>query len=890
MPPQETSSSLGSFTAGQVLFLVDARGVILAAGGDMTWLGVPADKLPGEQVAALFSFEVVSSDPEMLQAQWEAVVAAGSVELSLNTGDDAERKVSVSIVNGSGMDSCSFVVLSEVKAKPSAGQTGSVPSESEPFQTVLGAESVLAFFDLNFKEATARYSRPWKRMLGYVEAELVDSYDTWLELLHPEDSAAAPDKAGRKPGPPGLQSFSLEYRMRHREGHWVWLLCVGVRVFGKDSQLERVSGLHLDITDRKELEEAGILSEERLQALCDTGPLGAFDFDFHLGLAWLSPALKRRLGYEARELPDTAETFLHLLAEEVEGIDLPYWFASQGSGTVEELSCPISLRHKDGTVLSLHLLASRRYNRKRELLGVCGACLALPDTGPATAAAPSSSTPFEEALSEVSEGVLLVDVEGRLQHANTAAARLLGRSSTELVGTPLGEAFRLIHRESGKPVHADPCEQALAAEGSLPLNSQNALLRALETEPALPIVWTARALYSPEGKPEGVVIVFRNPEEMNLTPEELVKANRHETLALLAGGIAHDFNNLLTTILGGVSLAKDSRNPSALDDSEKACLEAKSLTRQLLAFAKGGAGVKNVVPAVDILRDAVKIAASGATAELSITADEGLPPIQVDRTQIIQVFQNLIVNALQAMPPAPHKAAIALRLSQQSLSADEFPPLPAGNYLRFEIQDNGVGIPPHILEKIWDPFFTTKKHGTGLGLATVLSIVRKHGGQIGVESEPGNGTRFTVFLPAATAPIEVQARRAASLRYGTGRILFMDDDPRITSLTAGMLESLEYKFDLAKNGEEAVKLYRSYFNINRPYDVVIMDLTVIGGMGGEEAFRLMKDLDPEVRAIAASGYDNEDMAKRCLDMGFCGYLTKPYRVTDLGKVIKTVIG
>jgi len=242
------------------------------------------------------------------------------------------------------------------------------------------------------------------------------------------------------------------------------------------------------------------------------------------------------------------------------------------------------------------------------------------------------------------------------------------------------------------------------------------------------------------------------------------------------------------------------------------------------------------------------------------------------------------------MPPAPHKAAIALRLSQQSLSADEFPPLPAGNYLRFEIQDNGAGIPPHILEKIWDPFFTTKKHGTGMGLATVLSIVRKHGGQIGVESEPGNGTRFTVFLPAATAPIEVQARRAASLRYGTGRILFMDDDPRITSLTAGMLESLEYKFDLAKNGEEAVKLYRSYFNMNRPYDVVIMDLTVIGGMGGEEAFRLMKDLGPEVRAIAASGYDNEDMAKRCLDMGFCGYLKKPYRVTDLGKVIKTVIG
>jgi DNA-binding NtrC family response regulator len=172
----------------------------------------------------------------------------------------------------------------------------------------------------------------------------------------------------------------------------------------------------------------------------------------------------------------------------------------------------------------------------------------------------------------------------------------------------------------------------------------------------------------------------------------------------------------------------------------------------------------------------------------------------------------------------------------------------------------------------------------------VLSIVRKHGGQIGLDTQVNVGTAFTVYLPRAEQPLEIQARRAASLRFGTGRILFMDDDPNITALTARMLESLDYKYDLAKDGDEAIALYKRYLNIGRPYDAVIMDLTIIGAMGGEECFAELKKLDPDVRAIVATGYDNDDMARKYLEWGFCGYLTKPYRVADLGKVLKTVLG
>jgi signal transduction histidine kinase/ActR/RegA family two-component response regulator len=458
----------------------------------------------------------------------------------------------------------------------------------------------------------------------------------------------------------------------------------------------------------------------------------------------------------------------------------------------------------------------------------------------------------------------------------------------EIAGQPVSDVFRLMSRQSERPV--DPIDLALSTDALLPLFNDDALVGLAESDPLTPIAWTARVAYGPDAKPRGVIIVFRNPDEMSLTPDELVKANRFEALGLLAGGIAHDFNNLLTTILGGISVAKDNRDYTVLEDAEKACVAAKGLTKQLLAFAKGGSGVLASVSPKEILSDAIKVAGSGANTEITLSVVDGIEPVMVDRAQILQVFQNLIINSIQAMPPAPHRGRVQVKAARITLTEGQVPSLRGGEYIEFEIRDNGSGIKPEHLEKIWDPFFTTKKHGTGLGLATVLSIVRRHGGEIGIDTAVGVGTAFTIFLPRAQKPVEVQARRSATLRFGTGRILFMDDDEKICALSASMLQSLDYKYDIARNGEEAIALYKRYLNIGRPYDAVLMDLTVVGGMGGEETFRALKELDPDLRAIISSGYDNDDMAKRYLDMGFCGYLTKPYRVADLGKVLKTVLG
>jgi signal transduction histidine kinase/CheY-like chemotaxis protein len=444
-----------------------------------------------------------------------------------------------------------------------------------------------------------------------------------------------------------------------------------------------------------------------------------------------------------------------------------------------------------------------------------------------------------------------------------------------------------VDRQSGRPGD-NAADRVLSASGPLPLITDQSV--AVAGGDPVPVIWTARASYGPDSNLRGVVIVFRNPDEMGLTPDELIRANRFESLGQLAGGIADDFNNLLTKILGGLSLAKDSRDPSGLAESEEACLAAKNLTKQLLTFAKGGPGAMTVCDSKEILEDAVKIAAAGSTAEITVQAPAGTGAVKVERSQILQVFQNLILNSLQAMPPPPHNARLQLRAADVHLVEGQIVSLPSGEYVEFEVRDNGSGISPEILERIWDPFFTTKKHGTGLGLSTAMSIVRKLGGEIGLQSNVGVGTVFSVFLPIADQPVDVQARPAPSPRFSTGRVLFMDDDDHICALTASMLQSLDYKFDIAKNGDDAITFYKRYLNIGRPYDAVIMDLTVVGGLGGEETFRILRELDPEVRAIVSTGYDNDDMARQYLDMGFCGYLTKPYRVADLGKVLRAVLG
>ncbi len=880
-PFQSLGLSGANARGGGVAFLMlDAAGRILVAdAAAREFWRAGATELVGDHFTSLFVFEVTSRDSSWLESQWDVMVAAAAtapLRLVAQPKDGPRANVSVRVE--ASTSAAGQVYLAFVTPEAAPGGTG------VDLLALLADRSPVGLFDLNFKAGTFHYSPAWKKQLGYGENELQPTFETWRQLVHPEDSTAAPDRVTTKFFS-GARSFSVEYRLRHKKGHYVWIHGIGLQVFGPEGDLERVAGVNLDITERKEFENTAVESEDRFDELTLRGPLGAFDLNFAANRYWFSAAWKHLLGFAPDDLIDGAETLAGVLHPEEAPTGLKEFFLARHPGETAYLDL-CRLRHKDGHYVWVLGGVFRQVSRKRELLRVVGFHCALPPELP-VAGGPAIPPPLlDGGFAELREGLLLADPSGRIIFANDKAVRLLGETAEALRGRPLVEAFALVPRMGGEPVDF-PIDRLLELGEPVEFTNDYSLARGPGGAPQ-PIAFSARPVQDAAARVIGAAIAFRNPEEMTLTPEELVKANRFESLGVLAGGIAHDFNNLLATILGGISLAKDNHDYDTLVDSENACLAAKGLTKQLLTFAKGGTSVLTVLAPQTILKDAMRIAAAGSSTEVIFEVAPGTGNILADRAQILQVFQNLIVNAVQAMP-AGRPGHIWLRAGNVALTEGQIPPLPAGNYLQFEVQDDGSGIPTETLEKIFDAFFTTKKHGTGLGLATVLEVVRKHGGQIGVTSTVGVGTTFTIFLPQAEQAAEIEARRAPT-RFGTGRVLFMDDDEKICLLTSGMLTSLEYKFDVARNGEEAIALYKRYLNIGRPYDAVIMDLTIIGGMGGEETYRQLRELDPDVRAIITTGYDSEEMAQKYLEMGFCGYLTKPYRVGELGRMLKTVLG
>jgi PAS domain S-box-containing protein len=880
--------------------LLDKKGLVLAAnksaGGFWSCL---AEKLIGRPFVSLFAFEVVSDDPDILETQWEVLRGSATeqrVPLTIQPGEDMpsfEVRVEMEPIAGHNAAWLAQVTRDhqESTALPAEADIAPAATDAAPAGTCddvwakLAHSDAAGFFDLNFASSHTFYSPAWKRLLGYADADLANNYDTWLKLIHPDDSGAAPDQVNRHSGT-AQRSFAVEFRMKHRRGHWVWIHCVGVQHFSPNGELDRVVGFHLDISEHKEIEEQGIVAEDRLNRLAEEGGLAIFDLDFAHGQASVSSAWRELIG-DPVEHPDIG-LFTQYLRDSAG--DVTGFLSNFGNGDETWDAGPATLRRSDRREVDVMLGLNRHVSRRGELLRVVGFALPLPDS----LLAGSSTPPFASggfdtnALNVLNEGVIVTDRRGNVSVINTKAQRILGVNLGLAMEHPLADVFQLVTLRDSRSAD-DALEIALANDGADRLYTEHAVV--VPDAVPRPIVWTISQLWDANREVSGVVVVFRDPAEMSLSPEELIRANRFDSLGQLAGGIAHDFNNLLSTILGGISLAKDNRDYDKLGDAETACMAAKTLTRQLLSFAKGNpGGTFSVVKPLDILHDAVRVASAGSPVRITVEVDEASAPlIEVDRGQIIQVFQNLIINAMQAMDE-PSDGTIRIRCRGVELPEGKLPPLPGGLYAQIEVEDNGNGIPDDKIDRIFEPFFTTKKAGTGLGLATVLSIIRKHGGQLGVDSTVGVGTTFTAFLPSTDKALEDGVRRPAALRFGTGRVLFMDDEPQLCTITQAMLESLDYKVDVAHNGEEALSFYRKYHAVNRPYDVVLLDLTIVGGMGGEETFKRLKEIDPDVRAIVSSGYDNDEMARQFLDAGFCGYLTKPYRVNELGKMLKNVLG
>ena len=485
-------------------------------------------------------------------------------------------------------------------------------------------------------------------------------------------------------------------------------------------------------------------------------------------------------------------------------------------------------------------------------------------------------------LHNIADAVVTLDVSGFVVAANRTAEHMLGH---DIVGKELATALQLAGNEcptaelaarlfrTAEPV--DLCRNARLA-----LNGQERLIDI-----------SGAAVRNKGAENIGAVVVLRDVTERQRQEEELLKTRKLESLGVLAGGIAHDFNNILTAILGNLSLARmyiDKAGPvdEVLAEAERASVRARDLTQQLLTFSRGGAPIKKTSSIAELLRDTSAFVLRGSNIGPEYRIAPDLWAGRFDPGQISQVVNNLLINAKQAMPRG---GKVVISAENKRLPDQNSFGLRAGNYVAIAVQDFGVGIPAEHVDRIFDPYFTTKQTGSGLGLATAYSIMTKHEGFIGVESSPGNGARFTVVLPAIEGASAVQHAQKAIARGCQERVLLMDDEAAIRHIGAALLRQLGYDVAVAADGTETLRLYREAKNTGYAFKAVIMDLTVPGGMGGQECLAALRALDPNVVALVSSGYSNDPIMANHAEYGFAGIVAKPYQLSELASALDRVI-
>jgi PAS domain S-box-containing protein len=494
-------------------------------------------------------------------------------------------------------------------------------------------------------------------------------------------------------------------------------------------------------------------------------------------------------------------------------------------------------------------------------------------------------------LACIVDGVITTDINGIVHSINPVALHLIGQEVTHVLARPIEEVFQLVHPDNpGQDDHL--VKQVLAHSHVMKPPYYRRLLNRNGTHTM--VMCSASPICHQNGTILGAVVVIRDLSERIKIEHELQKASKLESIGTLAGGIAHDFNNLLMSILGNISLAKLSLPPetrafSQLLEAEKASLLAKGLTHQLLTFAKGGHPVKKPIRLVPILENATQLILRGGQIQSEYRFPNDLWDLYADASQLNQAFHNLILNAQQAMP----KGGV-LEIEAENLSPAELPEN-AGLYfedkahVRIRIKDTGHGISNENLVRIFDPYFTTKRQGRGLGLATTYSIITSHNGQMEVASTVGEGTVFTIYLPASPIHALPQISESGGIRLGQGKILVMDDEDAICVILEQMLGHLGYTVEVTQHGEEAIARYAKALDLHQPFSTVILDLMIPGGMGEKDTINRLRLLDPDVRAIVSSGYSNDPVLSNHLSYGFQEMVAKPFRLEELSEALYHVL-
>jgi PAS domain S-box-containing protein len=486
---------------------------------------------------------------------------------------------------------------------------------------------------------------------------------------------------------------------------------------------------------------------------------------------------------------------------------------------------------------------------------------------------------FRNIFEEGPIGMVIVDRKFFFLRANIAFCTMLGYSERELTSL----TFQDITHPEHRGIDTENVKRLL--KGDIPVYRTEK--RYIRKDGA--VVWgaaTITAIRNKNGNFLHFLSMIEDITERKKTEEALNNAQKLESLGVLAGGIAHDFNNLLHGIFGYIDMAayktQDKEVAEILAKALRTIDLARGLTQQLLTFAKGGSPIKKTENLLLFIHDAVSFALSGSPISCNFKLSENLWLCICDRNQIAQVINNLIINAQQAMPDG---GTIEVGAENVVIDEREHPVLAAGKYIRLSIADHGIGMPKEMLQRIFDPFYTTKSKGHGLGLSTCYSIVKRHGGNIEVESEPGNGSIFYIYLPALSDSAEEHPAQLMLPHKGAGTILVMDDEAFMRETIESMLKLFGYNVICKKNGAEAIESFLSEVKNGRKLSALLFDLTIPGGKGGLETIVEIRKMDNLIPAFVTSGYADDPIMANPQDFGFTASISKPFRIAELAGIL-----
>ena len=716
----------------------------------------------------------------------------------------------------------------------------------------------------------------------------------FLKIVHPEDreylnNALQRILSGHK--------MHLSYRIITKEGNVRWLYDNPIPIKNKDGKVNLIHGVGIDATDRKLAEEALKKSEEKYETFIRYSTEAIWCLDLNTALSIKNP-LEKQIDHILREayLSDCndamAQMYGYKSAREIIGTSVSSGFMWGAPGHEEYLRQFISSNYRlqnaefyerdENGSLRVILASFIGIIENNNLIRCWGMQQDITERKRAEDALRESEEIYRR-LIERSPDAIVVHSDGKIDYINQAGVKLFGAAKkSELIGKKLIDFSHPDYREMGmkrvKQIYEEKKDVRLLEQKMIKLDGTEFDVEVM----GAPVIF--------RGKASGQSIV-RDITDRKRMEMELQKAQKLESVGILAGGIAHDFNNILTAILGNISLGKlytrgEKNAERVLGEAEKATLHAKDLTQQLLTFSKGGAPVKETTSIINVVKDSANFVLSGSNIECNYEYTPDLWAVDVDSSQISQVIQNLIINAEQAMP---NGKKINISLENMIWEKDLPPALKPGKYVKITITDDGIGIPQEHINKIFDPYFTTKQKGSGLGLATTYSIIKRHEGHIEIKSQIGKGTRVELYIPASEKKIFKKQFKSTNIEEGKGRILVMDDEEMLRELSKQFLSHLGYDVETVPDGESAIELFQSAIYANIPFSLVIMDLTIPGGLGGKETIIRLKEIDPKVKAIVSSGYSNDPVLANFKKYGFKAVLTKPYKIETLSSIIAAVM-